>query len=46
MNHKSIQDKAEINLEMNGIFDISKDIIFNKEFLPFHSNGMTTAYSK
>jgi L-serine dehydratase len=45
---KGIQDKAQINLgnEIMIPFDISKDIIFNKEFLPFHSNGMTfTAYT-
>src|SRR3970040_657775 len=45
---RSIQDKTQINLgnEFTIPFDISKDIIFNKEFLPFHSNGMTfTAYS-
>jgi L-serine dehydratase len=45
---KGIQDKAQINLgnEFMIPFDISKDIIFNKEFLPFHSNGMTfTAYT-
>jgi L-serine dehydratase len=45
---KSIEDKAQINLgnEFMIPFDISKDILFNKEFLPFHSNGMTlTAYS-
>jgi L-serine dehydratase len=45
---KSIQDKSEINLgnEFTIPFDITKDILFNKEFLPFHSNGMTlTAYS-
>ncbi len=44
---KSIEDKAQINLgnEFMIPFDISKDILFNKEFLPFHSNGMTlTAY--
>ena len=45
---KSIEDKAQINLgnEFMIPFNISKDILFNKEFLPFHSNGMTlTAYS-
>ncbi|WP_338408468.1 L-serine ammonia-lyase [uncultured Flavobacterium sp.] len=46
---KLIKDSQEINLgnEINIHFDFSKDIIFNKKFLPFHSNGMTfTAYAK
>ncbi|SDW55000.1 L-serine ammonia-lyase [Flavobacterium degerlachei] len=45
---KSIKDKNQIILgnEFTIPFDIQKDIIFNKEFLPFHSNGMTfTAYA-
>jgi len=46
---KSIQEKKEINLGNEKIipFDFSKDIIFNKNFLPFHANGMTfTAFAK
>lgn len=46
---KSIQEKKEMNLGMeHGIaFDLSKDIVFNKNFLPFHANGMTfTAFAK
>ena len=46
---KSIQDKNEINLgnEKMISFDLSKDIVFNKNFLPFHANGMTfTALAK
>jgi L-serine dehydratase len=46
---KSIQDKNEINLgKENRIdFNFSKDIVFNKNFLPFHANGMMfTAFAK
>ena len=45
---KSIKDKNEINLGNEKIvpFHFSKDIVFNKNFLPFHANGMTfTAYT-
>ncbi len=40
---KTIKDKKEINLGKETIiaFDFLKDIIFNKNFLPFHANGMT-----
>jgi L-serine dehydratase len=35
--HKTIRDKSELHLGTSSIpFDISKDIIFNKDFLPFH----------
>jgi L-serine dehydratase len=39
---KSIKDKNQINLgnEFLISFSFSEDIVFNKEFLPFHSNGM------
>lgn len=45
---KSIKDNNEINLGNEKIitFDFSKDIVFNKNFLPFHANGMTfTAFA-
>lgn len=40
---KSIKDKNEINLgnENQIVFHFSEDIIFNKNFLPFHANGLT-----
>ena len=44
---KSIKDKQEIYLgnQIYIPFNISQDIVFNKEFLPFHANGLTfTAY--
>jgi L-serine dehydratase len=44
---KIIQDKNEINLgnESSIPFHYLKDIVFNKNFLPFHANGLTfTAY--
>lgn len=46
---KIIQDKNEINLGSENIipFHIPQDIVFNKNFLPFHANGLTfTAYLK
>ncbi len=46
---KLIKDKNEINLGNDKIipFNFSKDIVFNKNFLPFHANGMTfTAFAK
>jgi L-serine dehydratase len=45
---KIIEDKNEINLGNEKIisFDFSKDIVFNKNFLPFHANGLTfTAFT-
>ncbi|MGO4819146.1 L-serine ammonia-lyase [Flavobacterium sp. W22_SRS_FP1] len=45
---KTIREKSELHLgnEFAISFDIAKDIVFNKEFLPFHSNGMAfTAFS-
>jgi L-serine dehydratase len=44
---KSIENKNEIHLgnETNIPFYFLQDIVFNKEFLPFHANGLTfTAY--
>jgi L-serine dehydratase len=44
---KSIEAKNEINLgnEINIPFYFLQDIVFNKNFLPFHANGLTfTAY--
>ena len=44
---KSIESKNEINLgnEKTIPFYFLQDIVFNKNFLPFHANGMTfTAY--
>jgi len=44
---KIIEDKNEINLgnEISIPFHFLQDIIFNKNFLPFHANGLTfTAY--
>ncbi|MBG6110192.1 L-serine dehydratase [Flavobacterium sp. CG_23.5] len=44
---KSIEDKNEINLgnEIVIPFYFLQDIVFNKNFLPFHANGLTfTAY--
>ena len=44
---KSIEDKNEINLgnERAIPFYFLQDIVFNKNFLPFHANGLTfTAY--
>ncbi|WP_348797039.1 L-serine ammonia-lyase [Flavobacterium adhaerens] len=44
---KSIKSKNEIHLDNQILipFDPNQDIVFNKNFLPFHSNGMTfTAY--
>ncbi|MFV5696343.1 L-serine ammonia-lyase [Flavobacterium sp. LB3P122] len=44
---KSIKDKNEIKLgnENQIPFHFLQDIVFNKNFLPFHSNGLTfTAY--
>jgi L-serine dehydratase len=46
---KSIIDKDQIILgnEINIPFKLNQDIIFNKEFLPFHANGLKfTAYLK
>ena len=46
---KKIQDHNELYLgnEKAIAFDSSKDIIFNKKFLPFHANGMTfSAFAK
>jgi L-serine dehydratase len=39
---KTIKEKNQINLgnEFLTPFSFSEDIVFNKEFLPFHSNGM------
>ncbi|HSN48388.1 MAG TPA: serine dehydratase beta chain, partial [Flavobacterium sp.] len=45
---KSIQDKNEIKLgnEITIAFHFLQDIVFNKNFLPFHANGLTfTAYN-
>jgi len=45
---KKINDKNEIHLgnKMNIPFQPSKDIVFNKNFLTFHANGLTfTAFS-
>lgn len=45
---KSIEDKNEINLgnEILIPFYFLQDIVFNKNFLPFHANGLTfTAYT-
>ena len=45
---KSIEDKNEINLgnEIVIPFYFLQDIVFNKNFLPFHANGLTfTAYT-
>ena len=45
---KSIEDNNEINLgnEMVIPFYFLQDIVFNKNFLPFHANGLTfTAYT-
>ncbi|QZK90106.1 L-serine ammonia-lyase [Flavobacterium sp. CHNK8] len=40
---KSIENKNEINLgnEKNIPFYFLQDIVFNKNFLPFHANGLT-----
>ncbi|WP_281321947.1 L-serine ammonia-lyase [Flavobacterium aestivum] len=46
---KSIETKNEINLgnEINIPFYFLQDIVFNKNFLPFHANGLTfTAFFK
>ncbi|WP_026705542.1 L-serine ammonia-lyase [Flavobacterium soli] len=46
---KSIENKNEINLDNEIIvpFFFLQDIVFNKNFLPFHANGLTfTAYTK
>src|SRR3970040_2471577 len=45
---KSIQANNEINLgnEITIPFHFLQDIVFNKNFLPFHANGLTfTAYA-
>ncbi|MEO8515582.1 MAG: L-serine ammonia-lyase [Flavobacterium sp.] len=45
---KSIEDKHEINLGNKIVipFFFLQDIVFNKNFLPFHANGLTfTAYT-
>ena len=45
---KSIEDKNEINLgnQIKIPFYFLQDIVFNKNFLPFHANGLTfTAYT-
>lgn len=45
---KSIKDENEINLGNRILipFDFLQDIVFNKNFLPFHANGLTfTAYT-
>ena len=45
---KSIQNNNEINLgaETTIPFSFLMDIVFNKDFLPFHANGLTfTAYT-
>jgi L-serine dehydratase len=45
---KNIEDKNEINLgnQYKIPFYFLQDIVFNKEFLPFHSNGLKfTAYT-
>jgi L-serine dehydratase len=45
---KSIEDKNEINLGNQLLipFYFLQDIVFNKNFLPFHANGLTfTAYT-
>lgn len=45
----SIQNtgKLVLNNELIVVFDIKNDIIFNRNFLPFHSNGITfTAYDE
>ncbi|MFC4815781.1 L-serine ammonia-lyase [Flavobacterium sp. GCM10023249] len=37
--------KLQLNNQFTIDFDIEKDIVFNKNFLPFHANGLTfTAY--
>lgn len=46
---KSIETKNELNLgnEIVVSFFFLQDIVFNKNFLPFHANGLTfTAYTK
>lgn len=46
---KSIENNNEINLgnEILIHFSFFQDIVFNKNFLPFHANGLTfTAYTK
>lgn len=46
---KSIENNNEINLgnEILIHFSFLQDIVFNKNFLPFHANGLTfTAYTK
>jgi L-serine dehydratase len=46
---KSIEDKNEINLGNQFVipFYFLQDIVFNKNFLPFHANGLTfTAFAK
>ena len=44
---KNIENRNEINLANNIVitFHFLQDIVFNKNFLPFHANGLTfTAY--
>jgi L-serine dehydratase len=44
----SIKSNNQINLGNQSLisFDVEKDIIFNKNFLPFHANGLTfTAFT-
>ena len=44
---KNIEDSNELNLDNQHLIDFNflQDIVFNKNFLPFHSNGLTfTAY--
>ena len=40
---KNIEEKSEINIgnEINIVFHPKNDIVFNKNFLPFHANGLT-----
>jgi L-serine dehydratase len=45
INSIKTQKKIALGNEFNVSFDFINDIIFNKNFLPFHSNGLTfTAY--
>jgi L-serine dehydratase len=44
---KNIEDSNDLNLDNQHLihFNFLQDIVFNKNFLPFHSNGLTfTAY--
>lgn len=40
INNIKIFSRLNLNQERNIDFDLKKDIIFNKNFLPFHPNGM------